>query len=411
MTEDILAVLAEHDGNYQASADAMGISYSTFQSRVYNARVRAKRGDAGGPPIPEIAKPPDGFVVSRNAGEYDADGNLRRQWVGTKPDSGDAYTVPIGHVVKGESALLDPDGRVLAKWIKTTKGAAEGLIDGLKEAFAAYDGKAAKIPKPTATDGDLLTEYPIPDLHLGALAWAKETGEAYDIPIAIDIATRAIESLVDQARPSADAVLLFLGDFTHANDQKAVTPGSGHRLDVDSRWPRAYAAAARLAVRMVEIAARKHDTVRVKFLPGNHDIDAAVTITVALSLFFSNNPRIIIDDSPAIAWFHRHGLCLLGGTHGHTMKPEAMAMIMAVDRAEDWGKTIFRHMAYGHVHHENMKEIMGVRVESFQALAARDAWNTERGYRAGRSLSAITWHKQLGEIGRHRVNIPAMASA
>jgi hypothetical protein len=47
----------------------------------------------------------------------------------------------------------------------------------------------------------------------------------------------------------------------------------------------------------------------------------------------------------------------------------------------------------------------GVRVESLQAMTARDAWNAASGYRSGRSLSAITFHAEDGEAGRHRVNI------
>lgn len=401
---DVLALLAEHGGSYQAAADAAGLKYSTFQSRVWSARRKALRGIVGGPPIPENARPPEGFVIVRNGGQYDADGNLLRQYVTSKRDAGEPYEAPPGHVIRGESALVDADGRVVQRWVKTTQGGAD-LAAALRATFAEYDGAAPVIPAPAVSNDDLLTEYPIPDLHLGAFAWGKETGENYDVPIAVDIATRSVHSLVEQSKPSTEAVLLFLGDYTHANDEKAVTPASGHRLDVDGRWQKVFKAAAKLAIAIIETAARKHPKVRIRFLKGNHDPDAAVCMAVAVGLFYSNNPRVIVEEDPSIAWFHRHGKCLLGATHGHTMKPEAMAMLMAVDRAEDWGQTLFRHMAYGHIHHETAKEIMGVRVESFQALAARDAYNAEHGYRSGRSLTAITWHREFGEIGRHRVNI------
>lgn len=44
---DVLALLAQHGGSYQAAADAAGVNYSTFQSRVYKARQKA----AGAVPI------------------------------------------------------------------------------------------------------------------------------------------------------------------------------------------------------------------------------------------------------------------------------------------------------------------------------------------------------------------------
>ncbi len=391
-----------------AVAEAAGWTRSRTRSLVTAAidpRRPALRGEIGGPPIPDIAKPPDGFVVSRNAGSYDASGNLLRQWIGTTRDAGDVFEVPAGHVVKGESALLDPSGRVLAKWVKTKEGAGEGFVESLRAAFAAYEGMAAPIPAPDHADNDLLTVYPIPDLHLGMHAWGKEVGADYDVKIAVATATAAVEALVAQSRPSRRAVILVLGDYFHANDAKNATPGSGHQLDVDGRWAKVFAAGARLAVAIVEIVARKHQDIEVKFLPGNHDPDASTSLTVALSLFYSATPRISVNDDPGIAWYRRFGAVLLGATHGHTMKADRMAMMLATDRAEDWGLSRHRHFFFGHIHSETAKEIGPVRVESFSAPAARDAWNAASGYRAGRALSALTFHAHHGEIGRHRVNI------
>jgi hypothetical protein len=156
---------------------------------------------------------------------------------------------------------------------------------------------------------------------------------------------------------------------------------------------------------MVDIIARKHMDVEVRFLSGNHDINSAMCLTVALSLFYNSNSRISVNTNPGIAWYRRFGSCLLGAAHGHTVKMANMPMMMAADRPEDWGLTRHKSFFSGHIHHESSKEIAGVRVESLQSPAARDAWNAASGYRSGRSLSAITFHSEEGEIGRHRVNI------
>jgi hypothetical protein len=424
-SEDILRQASllyfECDGNIAEAANAAGVTRDTMRRRLKqieenfpqfleeNAvavdRRRAIRGEIGGPPIPEIAMPPEGFVIRENSGQYDSEGNLEKQWIKTGQGNTDGYQTPEGHVVKGESVLLDAGGNVIAKWIKTREGSSGDLVEALRAAFAEYDGASPYIPAPAISNDDILTEYPVPDLHLGALSWGKECGENYDVKIAVDTATTAIQALVDQSRPSTEAVLLFMGDFTHSNDEKGVTPAHEHRLDNDGRWHKNYAAAAHLAVALVDIVARKHKKVTVRVLKGNHDPDAAVCLSVALSLYYSNNPRITIEDDPAISWYRRFGKCLLGATHGHTQKPEVMAMAMAVDCAEDWGQTIYRHIAFGHIHHATMKEIMGIHVESFQAIAARDSFSAVHGFRSGRSVSAITWHKEDGEIGRHRVNI------
>jgi hypothetical protein len=84
-----------------------------------------------------------------------------------------------------------------------------------------------------------------------------------------------------------------------------------------------------------------------------------------------------------------------------------MAMMLAADRPEDWGTAAHRHFFFGHIHHERAVEVGPVRCESFSSPAAKDAYAAGAGYRSSRAMSAITFHSDLGEIGRHRVNITA----
>jgi hypothetical protein len=403
---DVLELVAAHNGNVSAAAAARGISRETLKGQHYKARQwQAARGEIGGPPIPEIGRPAEGFEVVANNAQYDGDGNLKSQSVRTRRAAGGEYEIPAGHTVKGESALLDADGRLMARWVKTKEGGGEGLVEALKAAFAEHDGAAGILPEPEASDDDLLTVYPVPDLHLGMRSWKDETGADYDVKIAVKTASKSVETLVSQSRPSRNAVVLILGDFFHQNDSKNVTPGSGHQLDVDGRWPAVYLAGAKLVISIVESVARKHANVELAIRPGNHDADAAVTLSVALGLYYSENPRITVNMTPGITWYRRFGNVLLGGHHGHTMKADRAAMAMAVDRSEDWGQTQHRHIFSGHLHHEVANEVGGVRIETMSSPAARDAWNAASGYRSNRALSAVTFHALHGEIGRHRVNI------
>ncbi|MGE8128499.1 hypothetical protein ACQKQD_16110 [Methylobacterium sp. NPDC080182] len=112
-----------------------------------------------------------------------------------------------------------------------------------------------------------------------------------------------------------------------------------------------------------------------------------------------------VAGAPGDHWFRRFGKCLLGATHGHTMKPQQMAMMLATDRARDWGETDHRHMFFGHIHHETAKECGPVRVESFSSPAGKDVHAAAGGYRSSRALNAVTFHAEDGEVCRHRVNI------
>ena len=206
-------------------------------------------------------------------------------------------------------------------------------------------------------------------------------------------------------------MILNLGDWQHADDQSNTTRESHNQLDVDGRWYKVLTAGVRLMMEVIDLALAKHERVVVRNIPGNHDPHASKALTVALAAFYARDKRVTIDDDPGEFFFRRFGVNLVGATHGHRMKPDKMAQTMAVDRAADWGATLYRWFLFGHIHHETAKEVMGVRVESFQTLASKDACHHASGYRAGQSLQSITLHKKHGEIGRHRVNIPPPAAA
>src|SRR5690606_12365272 len=139
-------------------------------------------------------------------------------------------------------------------------------------------------------------------------------------------------------------------------------------------------------------------TVIVRVLPGNHDDQSAIAVTLALAMYYRDEPRVAIGEDPSRFWWWRFGTTLLGATHGDMTKMPDMPLIMAASRPEDWGASKFRHVFTGHIHHHSAIEQGGVIVESFQSPAARDAWHAASGYNSGRSLSAITFHKDHGEV-------------
>jgi len=400
------------------AGDSLGRNRATFAQRIGkpdrpgshfgrfglapNWTIPAERGEMGTKPVLP------GFAIASTSTQRDASGNIEREWLRTrKAPSAERFAVPAGQVIKGVSALVDGEGRELAKWIKTRTADRDPVefAQALRDVMLEVRG-AAVVAEPVADqEADLLTVYVIPDLHLGMLAWAWECGESYDLKIAADMARRELSRLLAMAPPSRNAVILFLGDYFHMNDRRNVTPRSGHTLDADGRWRKVYEVGARLAVGLSKAVAERHERVEVAFLPGNHDEDAAKTLAVALDLYFEGHERIAVAGSPGDHWFRRFGRCLLGASHGHTMKPAQMAMMLATDRARDWGETDHRHFFFGHIHHETAKEVGPVRVESFSAPAAKDAHAAAGGYRSNRALNAVTFHAERGEICRHRVNI------
>ena len=170
-------------------------------------------------------------------------------------------------------------------------------------------------------------------------------------------------------------------------------------LDVDGRYPAVLTTAVDLLIESTDMALLKHKEVLVRILPGNHDKQSAIAVSIALKMFYSNNKRVTVDTDPGYFWWWTWGKCFLGATHGDMAKMPKLPEIMAHRRAEQWGASLFRAIYTGHIHTQTSVDKMGVPVYSFQAPMPVDGWHAEMGYGAGRSITAITWDKNLGERG------------
>lgn len=333
-------------------------------------------------------------------------GRLRK--AATTGNDGLAFkAVPFGHNIKGLSTYYDADGNPRSQWIKTRtdQPSIEDLTEYFKDAFSDFDGKAPFIASPSETNNDLLTIYPIADLHIGMLSWGQETKTDWDMKIAEKVIIDTYSQLISQSQPSETCLLLNLGDFWHVNDSSNSTPASKHLLDVDSRYQKIIYTGVNIFLNVITMALAKHEKVIVRNVKGNHDKDATVALNIALKLWFSTNSRVTIEDGPEQLWALSFGKNLIAAYHGHTMKPERAAMALACEYSKYWGESEYRVAMHGHFHQESVKEVGNVRVMGFQTLAARDEYAASSGYCSGRSANAIVFHKTRGEIGRNRVNL------
>lgn len=332
----------------------------------------------------------------------------RNAMQGWAPGHDMTHTVPSPFVVKGVSTYYDKDGQPAGQWVKSRLDDSQA-----EDAIRAYvkwltedaRGLSPVARAPRRCMDDLLAVYPMGDPHFGMYAWAAEAGEDFDLRLAEDLTTGAIDRLVASAPPAGTAILLPLGDFFHADDQTNQTPGHKHQLDVDSRYPKVLTVGIKAMHHAILRLAQKHLRVVVRIEPGNHDPHAKWALTLALAAYFENHPRVEIDTTPAKFWYYRFGKVLIGSTHGDTVKHNQLLGVMASDRHRDWGETQFRYWYTGHVHNNSTTELAGVVCESFRTLAARDAYATGHGYRAGRDMCCIVHHRDHGEIERHRCDI------
>lgn len=386
--EAVLAFRA-HNDSATAAAKSLGLPRTTFSSRLKRA---AERGLMG----PVEALP--GFAIKSVASK------AGDTWVKQTKAPGDVWEVPEGHSVKAVSALVDAEGRVLQQWNKTglDNDSGKALSAAIHEEFSQYKGYAKLVPPPKETHSDLCTYYPIVDPHIGALSYGKETGESNDLKIGTARVGGTLQRLVGESPASEECVIINTGDFFHADSQANVTPASGHQLDVDGRDQRVKWAGVNMLRTTIDLALQKHNKVTVKNLKGNHDPESAKWLNISLGLFYSEEPRVHIDpeDANNDHFFHLFGVNYTGATHGHTMKPDRMYVMMAEDNPDYWNASLYRWCIFGHIHHETKKQIGSLICESFSQPVPKDSFAHSHGYRSGSAMQSITLHRENGEEGR-----------
>lgn len=364
--EALIAALNETNGSAAKAAVSLGVHVRTVERR---RALLAKQGYA--PEQGLIHKYPEGFNLGKVTIQRNADGEIERTW---------------------ERMCATDELKLIA-----IRHAAEAMLADLPRV------------KPKKFSGlvrdDLLAVYPIGDPHVGMYSWHEETGEDWDLHLAEQVHCDAMDTLVQAMPHTKVGLVINLGDLFHYDSMEAKTPRSGHLVDADSRYGKMIRVGVQLMRRCIESALERHETVHVINAQGNHDETGAMWLSMALSLAYENEPRVKIDMSPSVFNYFRWGKVLLGVHHGHSCKPAALPGVMATDRAKDWGDTDWRYWLMGHVHHESKKEFPGVSVESFNTLAAKDAYALKGGWRSARTLQGIVYHNVHGEIARSRVNV------
>lgn len=316
--------------------------------------------------------------------------------------------VPAGHKLKGVSTLYGEDGAVKGQWVKTEADARrqrEIAEEAIKTLASSIKGLAKPIKLARHDFADKESAYIIGDAHFGAYAWGAEAGEDFDTDIADRDLRAAIDNLIASAPPSETGLLVDVGDFLHADNRSNMTPAHGNQLDVDTRYQRVIRVAVDALRYCIGRMLQKHKRVEVFIVPGNHNPDSAGWLSLALALYYENEPRVRVERSPAKFLYHTFGDVLIGLVHGDKVKLDQLPSIMAADRAREWGMARHRYWWTGHIHHTKHQEYRGCFVESFNTLAARDAWHAENGYRAERQMQRIDLDPQHGIYARQICNI------
>lgn len=393
----LVNVLAEENGNVAAAARRVGINTSTAQMHI-------KRIEAYG-------------VMQANCPEVGLDLDvpsplaLKKLSIHqTVDENGEATT--DRRWVQFEPKLVDQ--------MEALRDFADGLADSVVPA------KPVKRLSDQLVE-DMLTVYPLADVHLGMLAWAPETGEDFDLPICEARVNMGLDLLFEQTKPTRTAIIANLGDFFHFDDDAKRTKRAKNELDGDGRWSKVVRLGVDMLKRAIHRALEKHENVIVLNSIGNHDGQTALMLPMILEPHFKDEPRVYVETAPRWHHYYLFGSNLLGFHHGHSTKPAMLPGVMTSDILlnPNFDQVLvnppiydadapdilisrddieFCHWYTGHIHHESKEYEAGILVESFRTLASNDAHASMTGYRSLRDIQAVMIHAENGECHRDRVS-------
>lgn len=331
--------------------------------------------------------------------------SLRRQAAkrGHSPQHDMTKTVPEGFSVKGVSTLYNAEGDIKAQWVKS-KADHDRLLECVKEAIESFRDEVEPVqPAPLSKSersADLLNLHIVTDYHLGMKSWGEETGEDWDLAIAEDLLVRWFVCAIENAPPAEIGVLAQLGDFLHWDGLEAVTPTNRHVLDADTRFQKIVRVAIRALRRIIAMMLNKYARVHLIMADANHDPAGGVWLREMFAAFYDSEPRISVDNSADSYYCLEHGLTSLFFHHGHKVKPGESDDVFVAKFRDVFGRTKFSYSHHGHRHHDEKKESNLMTSEQHRTMAAKDAYGSRGGWMAGRGAPVITYSKKYGEVGR-----------
>lgn len=277
-------------------------------------------------------------------------------------------------------------------WKADIDNSQESIVQSIASAF---ENIPAFQPKESSfIENDLLTVYPLYDMHVGMMAWGKETGgQDYDLELFKSDLLRAIETVSARSPASSKALVIFGGDSVHVDDYSNETPASRHRQDADGRFEKIADVAIEAMSHAIESLLERHANVEVVVLRGNHDEASHIILKAAFKQRYRNTERVSFQPCYRDVYWIKHGKSLIFAHHGDKMKPEKLAMIVA-DQCPYWSDTKYRVALTGHLHSLKVQDFPGVTHYTLRAFAPADAYGSSFG--GVRGICAMTFSESSG---------------
>jgi DNA-directed RNA polymerase subunit RPC12/RpoP len=284
---------------------------------------------------------------------------------------------------------------------KTAEIRARSEVELIKKEAIAYAPKYKAIKRPKVKDG-LLYEIMMPDLHLGRLVDADETGHEASPDLFVRKAEQAIDKLLRKASLYPVERFLFPvgNDFFNTNNTEGAT-AHGTIQREDPRWRRTYSLGKRMIIQAVETMTQIAP-VDLMIVKGNHDEERIWYFGDTLASWFHANPNVTVDNRAIGRKPYSYGNVFLLFAHGYYEREDKADTLMNSCR-ELWANSRYREVHLGDKHHK--REVIlktqeltnGVVVRVFRSIADPSVWEFDKGFDGSlHAAEGLLWHRETG---------------
>lgn len=297
-------------------------------------------------------------------------------------------------------------------------------VDNFRKFLKEDVFKDIKLPKqkdynyPKKQTGNLFMPG-IVDPHIGKLAWALESGQNYDVKLAIKYHNNATNYLLNLAKPfKPTATLLVVGNDTYNYDYSSPYPmtTAGTPQEADVRWQKMFRIGVQMWIRYIEWC-KQFGPVNVLTIAGNHDYHLSWLLGEVLVERYLNDAQVKVNNDPKSRKYFKWGKNMIGFAHGRWEKPAMSHMFMSVDNKRMWANTAYRYYFLGDVHHEEVhqtnpkpiplaEDYRGVLTEILPTLAQVDKYEATRGFVGTiKGTRAMIFNDKIGRIAKLGFNL------
>lgn len=268
----------------------------------------------------------------------------------------------------------------------------EDVLEQIVERLDAM--RPVMLPPAPPGDTEIRNFLPLFDVHLGM------KHENFGTSVAVDRLLTGVADVLRRAPPADTTILLNGGDFTESNDETNQTPASRHPLNVDTAYDDLIDIAVDVTVTAIEEALKRSRHVIYKALRGNHDPNTARILRAALRQRYRGSDRVEIDVNGLDFFAHEWEGNLICGHHGDIRaKPHDMVMRFAAAYPEAWGKTRYRDLWTGHMHHIQTHEFPGMTRNQVRAVAPAGGYASRNMLLSQSELLLVTYRAGGGRYG------------